>query len=168
LRIRYDGFAERGEEIIASQCKYAELYYVHAGQIVISNIGATHGSIGIVPEELDGCVVTSEYTILEVKDGVDKLLVWLLLRTPEARAKLLLQATGISRTRICPEHVLSLILPEPPIDAMKDVLKDLQDAEEKEREAEECRRKAQQTFESKTGLNTEEARAFLQAFKPPQ
>ena len=168
LRIRYDGFAERGEEILASQCKYAELYYVHTGQIVISNIGATYGSIGIVPEELDGCVVTSEYTILETKEGVDKLLVWLLLRSPESRAKLLLQATGISRTRIRPGHILSLVLPEPPKDAMMDVLRNLQDAEEKEKEAEACRQKAQQTFESKTGLNTEEARAFLQAFKPPQ
>jgi len=168
LRVRYDGFAERGEEIIASQCKYPELYYVHMGQIVISNIGATHGSICIVPERLDGCVVTNEYTILQTKEGVDNLLVWLLLRSPESRAKLLLQATGISRTRVRREHILSLVLPEPPADTLADVLRNLQDAEEKEKEVEDCRRKAQQTFESKTGLNTEEARAFLQAFKPPQ
>ena len=38
------------------------MYPVRAGDIVISNIAALYGSIAVVPQELDGCVVSNEYT----------------------------------------------------------------------------------------------------------
>ena len=40
--------------------EYAHLYRVRTGELVISNIAATYGSVAVVPPELDGLVVSKE------------------------------------------------------------------------------------------------------------
>ena len=71
LRVRYDGFPEKGEKIFASDSTYNKLYLVKENDIAISNIGAVHGAIAVVPKHLDGLVVTTEYTIFRAKPGFD-------------------------------------------------------------------------------------------------
>ena len=100
LRVRYDGFAERGDETEASASQSPTLYRVHTDDIAISHINALHGAIGVVPPELDGLVVTNEYTVCRAKEGVDPRIVWLLLRSGEVRSDLLLLSTGIGRSRV--------------------------------------------------------------------
>ncbi|MGH9402669.1 MAG: N-6 DNA methylase [Terriglobia bacterium] len=113
LRVRYDGFCEEGEEIYASDSKYVRLYRVKTNDIVMSHIGATYGAIAIVPQWLDGCVVTSEYTVFRAKPGMDQRLVWMLVRSPECRADLLMMATGISRNRVHGSEALGIRVPHP-------------------------------------------------------
>lgn len=81
--VRYEGIAEAGEEINPADSSYARLYPVSAGDVVISNIAASHGSIAVVPDELDGCVVSSEYTVLTPKEGFDPIVLQLILRSPD-------------------------------------------------------------------------------------
>lgn len=168
LRVRYDGFAEAGDEIIVSDTQYSQLYRVHAGDIVISNIAASYGSIAIVPEELDGCVVTTEYTVLETNEGVSPHVVWMLLRSPEARADMLLLATGANRTRVSWENLKNLQLPRPTEQAEESVASILRQAEAAEREALRYREQAKQLIEQPLELDNEEAQRILRAFKPPK
>lgn len=168
LRVRYDGFAEAGDEIVASDSTYTRLYYVQEGDIVISNIGATYGSTAIVPEELSGCVVTSEFTVFRPKDGIDRRIVWMLLRTPEARANLLLLATGISRTRVRWENLSELQLPLPNSSVTDEVVSAIIQAEEMEKTAALKRNTARQLLEDSLNLNNDEANEILAAFKPPR
>ncbi|WP_462406690.1 N-6 DNA methylase [Gracilibacillus sp. Marseille-QA3620] len=167
VRVRYDGYAEAGDTILASDSKYSKLYLVHEDDIVISNIGATYGATAIIPSELDGAVVTSEYTVLRPLENVSKYLVWLLLRSPEARANLLLSATGISRTRVKWENLANLIIPIPNIDVINNAIYYLSEAEEMLREVELKRRQARETFESAVDINNQVAKDILSAFKPP-
>ena len=51
------------------------------------------------------CVVTTEFTVFRAREGVDPRIIWLLLRSPVARADILLMSTGIARTRIRWEDV---------------------------------------------------------------
>lgn len=81
--VRYEGIAEAGEEINPADSSYAKLFPVSAGDIVISNIAASHGSIAVVPDHLDGSVVSSEYTVLTAKEGFDPIVLQLILRSPE-------------------------------------------------------------------------------------
>ncbi len=168
LRVRYDGFAEAGDEFVACDTQYSRLYRVHAGDIVISNIAASYGSVAVVPEKLDGCVVTSEYTVLQPKPGEDARIIWMLLRSPEARADMLLLATGANRTRVRWEIIKDLRLPRPTTDAARDVSALLKQAEDAERVALEYRQKATQLIELPLELDNEEAQAILRAFKPPR
>lgn len=61
LKVTYSGRAERGESVNVSDSSQPRLYRVRAGQVVVSHINAVHGAVAVVPESLDGCVVSSEY-----------------------------------------------------------------------------------------------------------
>lgn len=167
LRVRYDGFAEVGETIFAADSTYAKLFPVQAGDIAISNIGAVHGSVAVVPSALAGCVVTQEYTILRAKDGIDPRLIWLLIRAPESRADLLLLATGISRHRVRWDVASQLMMPIPGNVLSKQTVKLLTEADELEQRARCLRGVAQKSIEDNMHLQSPLSTDILEAFKPP-
>lgn len=165
LRVRYDGFGENGDEKDTSG---GGLYRVHTDDLVISNINAVHGAVAVVPASLDGAVVTSEFTVCRAKAGVDPLLVWMLLRSPEARSDLLILATGIGRTRVRWANAAALKLPKPTTAMSAAVLAALKEAEQKEAEAAALRVAARDALEIPLHLNNKKALEILAAFKPPQ
>ena len=168
LRVKYEGFAEAGDEIVTSDTNYDYLYRIHTNDIVISNIAASYGSVAIVPPELDGCVVTSEYTVLKSKEGVDPIIAWLLLRSPESRSEMLLTSTGISRTRVKWEILKTIKFPKPTPEIINQVVSLTNKANEAERLVLENRTKAKDALESPLNLNSDEAWKTLRAFKPPR
>jgi type I restriction enzyme M protein len=168
LRVTYAGYAERGDEIPASETTYKHLYRVRTGDVVISNIAASYGSIGIVPPSLDGCVVANEYTVLRALDGVSPITVWLLLRSPEARAEMLLLATGIARNRVKWETLKTLKLPRPNPNIVRKIVALTTEADKAEMLAQQYRDKARESIEAALDLNGAEALHILRAFKPPK
>src|ERR1035441_10509663 len=85
--------------MLPSDGSYSKLYPVRAGDILISNIAASYGSMAVVPDDWDDSVVSSEYTVLRVRDGFDPAVVQLILRSPEIRSDVLLSSSGANRTR---------------------------------------------------------------------
>lgn len=168
LRVTYEGFVELAEEGPASETTHVRLFIVEEGDIIISHINAVNGAIGIVPKELAGGVVTSEYTIAKARPGVDPRVLWMLLRSPEERADLLLLATGIGRSRVRWDTAAELNVPLPKAPTTNAVVAALAKAEKKEREAIELRKHAQDELEAALGLDTVETRRLLAAFKPPR
>lgn len=168
LRIRYDGRAERGDEIDASDTNYSVLLRVRRDDLVISNINAVHGAIAVVPAALDGCVVSNEFTICRARGGVDPKLVWLLARSPEARADLVILASGIGRTRVQWENARNLKLPIPDGETIKKVVNQLRESEELLQRAEAGMASAETLLNETLGLDNEEAWDVIKAFKPPR
>jgi type I restriction enzyme M protein len=168
LRVRYDGFPEAGDEIEASLSKYATLYRVHENDIAISHINAIHGAIGVVPAELDGLVVTMEYTVCRAKDGIDPRIVWLLLRSGEVRSDLLLLSTGIGRSRVKWDSASAVQMPVPSKAIADKVKRSLTKAEAMEREAKKLRQDAAQELGADLRLESAEASRIIAAFKPPR
>lgn len=168
LRVQYDGIADQGDEIEASNTQYTTLKKVRTGDIVISNIAASHGSVAIVPQWLDGSVVTSEYTVLSALEGVNPVIVWMLLRSPEARAEMLLMATGISRSRVKWSELQDIRLPCPDDDTVRAVVNYIEQANSAEQLASQCRTRAKERLEQALSLGGERAEQVLRAFKPPK
>jgi type I restriction enzyme M protein len=168
LRVRYDGVAETGETIAASDSTYDVLYKVRAGDVVISHINAVHGAVAVIPDELEGLVATKEYTVCRPRKGYHPYLIWQMLRTPEARADLLLSSTGMGRTRVDWAIVSQLQLPVPTTRISEAAIKAVEDARALERKARELYETAAQTLGSSLNLDNTEARALLAAFKPPR
>jgi type I restriction enzyme M protein len=169
LVVGYDGFAREGETIQAVDHRSsANLYRVHTDQIVVSHINAVHGSICVVPDYLDGLVVTNEFTIFEAREGYDPRVVWALLRSPEIRSELLIRASGVGRTRVKWETIADVVVPLPEAALATAVVTELKKAEEELRAAQQLRRDAQARVESKLLLDSEKAIATLEAFKPPR
>lgn len=168
LRVRYDGFGESGDEIEPSNSSYSTLYRVHEGDLVISHINAVHGAVCVVTPELDGHVVTNEYTVCRPKEGVDARLVWLLLRSPEIRADLLLTSTGIGRSRVKWETAAEVQIPVPDEALADSVTDQIRQAEALEAQARSVRVQAQLDLIGALDLDSEEAQRILAAFKPPR
>lgn len=168
LRVRYDGGAEAGESFIASDSTYDVLYRVRPGDIVISHINAVHGAVTVVPDAFDGLVATKEYTVCRPKGDYHPFLIWQMLRTPEARADLLLTSTGMGRTRVEWESISRLQLPIPPINVSDAVISAIEEAHEKERLARKLYDEASRQLGGSLNLNNEEAQTLLLAFKPPR
>lgn len=168
LRVSYSGFAEAGDEIFAADSSKPRLFKVHTGDLVISHINAVHGAAAVVPPPLDGCVVSNEYTVCRVRPGYDVRLVWALLRTPEARADLLLLSTGIGRSRVHWDDLEKLMLPVPDAAFAKKLLGQIGAADNAEAEARRLRDAARDSLSMEFDLDNEVAQAVLAAFKPPQ
>ncbi len=168
LRVRYDGTPESGETIAASDSTYDTLYRVRAGDIVISHINAVHGAIAVIPEELDGLVATKEYTVCCPREGYHPFLIWQMLRTPEARADLLLSSTGMGRTRVDWDIVSKLQLPVPSEEISKATVDAIQKARALEQQARQLYETAGASIGRALNLDNAEARSLLAAFKPPR
>ncbi len=114
LYISYNGIPRRKpwRGRLGKEISYNELMAAQAGQIVVSNINAVHGSIAIIPEHFEETYVTQEYTVLRVTDRkTDPTYLWAYMRSPEARARMLSDATGIGRTRVSWEVLRTLPVP---------------------------------------------------------
>lgn len=166
--VRYEGIAEAGEEMNPADSSYAKLYPVHAGDIVISNIAASHGSIAVVPEDLDGCVVSSEYTVLTARAGFDPIVLQLILRSPEIRSDILLSSSGANRTRTRWDLIQDLRAPYPAPEVVSSIRQMAERAEEAKREAARLLRDSRSSIQSQLQRETDDANMVLTAFKPPK
>lgn len=68
IKINNGGVVPRnnGETILGSKIVTKRQHVVHAGQFIMSKIDARNGAYGIVPEELDGAIVTNDFPVFDV------------------------------------------------------------------------------------------------------
>jgi type I restriction enzyme M protein len=168
LRVRYDGYAESGDEVWTSDIGAHVLTRVEKDDIVFSHINTIHGAVAVVPAEHEGHVVTTEYTVCRAKEGVSPLVVWSLVRSPQARADLLLLATGIGRTRIQWDEASKLLLPKPTPELTEVITTALTQADKANRQADKLRADTRQTVDEQLSLDSPIARSIIAAFKPPR
>lgn len=168
LIVRYNGDVDEGDEITAADTQYSKLYVVNTGDLVMSNIAASYGSIAVVPEELDGCVVSNEYTVLTTREPYNAKVIKCILRSPEIRSEILLASTGSNRTRIQWENFRQISITYPDADTEQEMLEAINEAERLAKELEEIRGRAATIVEVKYSLAEDAAIDILQAFKPPK
>ncbi len=166
--VRYNGDIDEGEEIHACNTQYAKLYIVNTGDLVISNIAASYGSVAVVPETLDGCVVSNEYTVLQAREPYNAKVLKCILRSPEIRSEILLSSTGSNRTRMQWENLKDISIIYPDKDTEDDMLDSIQRAETLEEELRQLRSKASILVENRYNLANDDAVDILEAFKPPK
>lgn len=68
IKINNGGVVPRnnGETILGSKIGTKRQHVVHARQFIMSKIDARNGAYGIVPEELDGAIVTNDFPVFDV------------------------------------------------------------------------------------------------------
>ncbi len=168
LVVRYSGLPEAGDEILSSDSTYSKLYRVSTGDVVISNIAASYGSVAVVPEELDGCVISSEYTVLQSKSDFDPEILQIILRSPEIRSDILLGSTGANRTRMKWDLIKDIQIPYPDNKLVKKVKFLLEKAKEAKKIAYESELEGVSALENYFSLDNQEAQDVIAAFKPPK
>lgn len=167
--VRYDGTADADRIIFPrTETEYSQLFRVRVGELVISNIAATYGSVAVVPQPLDGLVVSKEYTVLEVRPGYDARVVWAILRSPEIRAEMLLRTTGANRTRIKWSDIREIAFPYPDEATAAQFVKHIEEAESARARSLAEAVAATTSLNDALSLDRDDAHLILDAFKPPK
>lgn len=167
--VSYDGEALPGRQIVPStETKYAQLFRISTGDIVISNIAATYGSVAVVPPELGGLVVSKEYTVLNALPGFHETVVWALLRSAEIRAQFLLRSTGANRTRVSWTDIQDVSIMYPQAGVVDSYLAAMQASAQARATALREHQAAITSLNEALSLEGESAEAILDAFKPPR
>ena len=167
--VKYDGTPLPDRVIFPrTETEYPELYRVREGDIVISNIAATYGSVAVVPSHLDGLVVSKEYTVLRAKPDYDARVVRALLRSAEIRAEMLVRTTGANRTRVRWPDIKGIAFPYPGENVVSSFLQHIEDAEAAKERALREEAEAINELNNAMLLDQDNAHMILDAFKPPR
>jgi len=148
-----------------------------AGELLVAEIDAKVGGFGIVPEVLDGAIVSSHYFLFKIDETkLDRCLLGFFIRTPEFCDQI--EAQGSTNyAAIRPAHVLGYKIPLPPLAEQRRVVARIEELAAQIHEARILRRQAAEEaeallaaasaklFEPKEGWETKTVGDFCQ---PPQ
>lgn len=169
LRVRYDGMAEEGETRLGREITYREVQRATDGDIVVSNIAMAHGASCVFPSDLSHTLLSSEFTIMRITDTrFSPWYLWAFLRSPEVRARILSEATGISRHRVSWEFLKNIPIPLLSPEMQNLITTRYSAAESAVREAERLRSAADAELYGNLNLENEWALRRLRAAKPPK
>ena len=168
LKVTYDGIPTIGESRLGKEISYSSLMKIREGDIVISNIAAVHGSISVITKDLTNLLVSSEFTILRIKNKrFDPLFLWGFLRSTEVRARLLSDATGISRHRVKWGLLKKIPVPLSP-ELQLEVSNKYSEFFEKSKKAMEAEMEGRRLLSTALNTDNEWATRRLKAAKPPR
>lgn len=169
LRVRYDGIPEEGDTALGRELTYDRVQCPSDGDLVVSNIAAHLGSCAVIPADLQHTVLSSEFTIMRVKDDrFQPWFIWAYLRSAEVRARLLSSATGISRHRIGWGVLKDIPIPLVDSIVQEALAEQFRESMEAVRRAEKSRAQAAERLNSLLDLDNEWAEQRLKAAKPPK
>lgn len=103
------------DELHGSAIGTKRQFVAHAGQLIISRIDARNGAFGIVPEELEGAVVTNDFWLFEVQKALPEYLM-LVLSSKRFQQYWQTQSSGTTnRQRVSEGDFLDSMIALPPI-----------------------------------------------------
>lgn len=77
VRLYGQGVLQR-DQIYGKSIGTKKQFIAHTGQLIISRIDARNGAFGIVPEELDGGIVTNDFWLFDVQNVLPQYLILVL------------------------------------------------------------------------------------------
>src|ERR1035441_9809957 len=103
------------DEIPGALIKTKKQQVCHGGEFLVAEIDAKVGGFGIVPESLDGSIVSSHYFLFIVDESkLDRRFLDFFIRTPAFREQVAAQGST-NYAAIRPAHVLGYEIPLPPL-----------------------------------------------------
>jgi type I restriction enzyme S subunit len=138
------------DEVTGALIKTKEQQVCRAGEFLVAEIDAKVGGYGIVPESLDGSIVSSHYFLFVIDDAkLDRNFLDYFIRTERFREQI--EAQGSTNyAAIRPSHVLGYDIPLPPLAEQRRIVARIEELAAKVGEARTLRR-----------LAAEEAQALL-------
>ena len=168
LKVSYEGRCElestrRGNEIVPK-----EMRRVEAGEIIFSIIRATDGSIGIVPPEFEGGLVSkTSFVVFRCDSPEDAAYLWSILRSYEIRADMQSISPGSTRYQTPWKDVKDLQIPWVNDQRRHKIGTNILDVWEKERQLKvETEQSMRHTFE--LAIESEDSRNRWEASKAPK
>jgi type I restriction enzyme S subunit len=123
VRMHGKGIVERGV-IQGSEIAASTRFEAKAGQFIISRIDARHGASGLVPDELDGAIVTNDFPLFDIEcDRLDPRFFHWFSKT-QTFIELCKRASEgtTNRVRLVEERFTALSMPLPPLDEQRRIV----------------------------------------------
>jgi type I restriction enzyme, S subunit len=132
------------DTITGAEIKTKEQQICRAGEFLVAEIDAKVGGFGVVPDELDGSIVSSHYFLFEVNEGkLHARFLDYFVRTPFFRDQV--SARGSTNyAAIRPHHVLQYQIPLPPLPEQRRILARIEELAVKIYEMQGLRQKAEE------------------------
>jgi type I restriction enzyme, S subunit len=123
VRVNGKGIVER-RKVQGLQIASDRRYRAKSGQFIISRIDARHGASGLIPEELDGAVVTNDFPLFDVsKDRLDSAFLGWMSKTASFVELCKRASEGTTnRVRLSEDRFKSLEIPLPPLDEQRRIV----------------------------------------------
>jgi len=168
LTISYEGRIRAEEVRKGKDIGYKEMKIVNTGDLVFSEYNSFHGAIGFVTEEFDGALASGSYTVVRCKNIYDALYLWLIMRTTEMRAEMLISAIGVGRQTVDWTDIKDIQLPLVNDGEREMMARQVLDAWQDEKKAEKSLEKLKSTLNTKFGVESEQSKKWFEANKPPR
>lgn len=139
VRLWGEGAYER-DTIDGADTKYKHFFQLREGDLVVNKIWARNGSVAVVPQELDGCYVSSEFPTFEA-DRSRVLPEWLywIAKSPILWDQFDEKSFGTSgKNRIQPKRILAARIPLPSVDEQRDRVGHVEETVLLSRRVQEC------------------------------
>lgn len=159
VRLNGKGVIER-RQVQGIEIASDRRYEAKAGQFILSRIDARHGASGLIPQELDGAVVTNDFPLFDLdSDRLDPLFLNWMSKTASFVDLCKRASEGTTnRVRLSEERFNALELRLPPLDEQRRIVARIEELATKVGEAERLRR------ETANQLNSLQASASAKIF----
>jgi type I restriction enzyme S subunit len=133
-----------------SEIKTKKQQPCRTGEFLIAEIDAKMGGFGIVPESLDGAIVSSHYFLFEINEQLlDRSFFNFFIRTPFFFEQVAAQGST-NYAAIRPQEVLTYQIPLPPLDEQRRIVARIEELAAKVEEARGLRRQSVEEAEALT------------------
>lgn len=103
------------DEVLGTAIKTKKQQVCKAGEFLVAEIDAKHGGYGLVPDDLDGAIVSSHYFLFGMNEAkIDRRYLGWYIRTPAFFEQVAAQGST-NYAAIRPAHVLGYEVPLPPL-----------------------------------------------------
>ncbi|MCL5995777.1 MAG: restriction endonuclease subunit S [Chloroflexi bacterium] len=123
VRLWGRGVTERGK-VTGAHIAAGKRLAVHAGEFILSRIDARNGAFGLIPQSLDGAVVSSDFPVfrLDTRLIVPKYLEWMSKTADFVDLCRTASEGTTNRVRLKEERFLSAEIPLPPLDEQRRIV----------------------------------------------
>jgi type I restriction enzyme, S subunit len=141
VQLHARGIIQR-DEVLGAIIKTKDQQVCRSGEFLVAEIDAKVGGFGMVPEALDGSIVSSHYFLFTIDDRkLDRRFLDYFIRTPKFRDQV--EAQGSTNyAAIRPAHVLGYEIPLPPLAEQQRVVVRIEELTAQINEARTLRREA--------------------------
>jgi type I restriction enzyme S subunit len=161
VRINGKGVVER-RQVQGVQIAADRRYQARSGQFIISRIDARHGASGLIPDELNGAVVTNDFPLFDVvEERLDAGFLGWMTKTGSFVELCKRASEGTTnRVRLSEARFMALNIPLPPLDEQRRIVARIEGLVAKVQEARGLRLGAQKAL---SALQLSRSRAIFEA-----
>ena len=159
VKIWGKGVVERNE-VTGGEISASKRLQVKSGQFILSRIDARHGAFGLIPDSLDGAVVTNDFPVFTPNPQriLPQFLEWISKTVNFVEICKAASEGTTNRVRLKEDHFLAMDISLPPIEEQQQIVARVEELAGK---IEEARSLRQQALEETEALRVSSAKAIF-------